>query len=90
MTPNTLTISELDSLLATNGLPTNTPVTVRITDGTSDVIYGIARVQAVRQLHLPRALAAGQAPEFVVEIVVTRPGQPHRPSAPHGTSPLQT
>lgn len=80
----TLTIGELNTLLSANGLPANTPVTVRITDGASDTTFGIARVQAVRQLNTPSMMAAGQAPDFVVEIVVTRPGVPPRTSTPHG------
>ena len=83
--PESLTISELDTLLAQNGLPGNTPVLVRLSDGSSDSTYEIARVQAVRKLQSPRMLAAGQGPEFVVEIVIARPAS-HRPGGTHGVA----
>ena len=82
---NGMTIGELSSLLASNGLPAGTPVTVRITDASSESTLQVQRVQVVRQLQPPRMLAAGQSPEFVVEIVVQRP--PQRLSGQHMALP---
>jgi hypothetical protein len=91
-----MTIAELSALLAGNGLPAVTPVTIRVLDGSGDsqhsTGYAINRVQVVRQLVPPRLMGAGQSPEFVLEIVAVKPPSPPgaRPSAPYPAVPDQS
>jgi len=82
-----MTMAELSALLAGNGLPSTTPIGIRLLEGTADAqtstAYAISRVQVVRQLATPSAVAGGQHPEFVIEIIALKPPTSARTSAPY-------